>query len=174
MCAAATNLLHKPRCCLSMTAASTHRCCFCLHMQEHLFLVCELLRANLYEFQKYNRESNDDPYFSNARIQRIATQVIGLVEPGVMFLLVLLVLPGHPCVCQYRAVLALHPLPSIVSIACLIACATASHAASCATCMQHVVQHPSRTLCILLRMRLTCRCCALWRSCTRLGSSTPT
>lgn len=45
------------------------------HLQEHLFLVCELLRANLYEFQKYNRESGDPPYFTNARIQRIARQV---------------------------------------------------------------------------------------------------
>ncbi len=44
------------------------------HPQEHLFLVCELLRANLYEFQKYNRESGDAPYFTNARIQRIAYQ----------------------------------------------------------------------------------------------------
>lgn len=43
--------------------------------QEHLFLVCELLRANLYEFQKYNRESGDAPYFTNACIQRIARQV---------------------------------------------------------------------------------------------------
>lgn len=45
-------------------------------LQEHLFLVCELLRANLYEFQKYNRESGDEPYFSNARIQSIARQVL--------------------------------------------------------------------------------------------------
>jgi len=45
------------------------------YMQEHLFLVCELLRANLYEFQKYNRESGDAPYFTNACIQRIARQV---------------------------------------------------------------------------------------------------
>eukprot|EP00983_Pelagomonas_calceolata_P093563 1157787-Pelagomonas_calceolata.AAC.5 len=48
--------------------------------QEHLFLVCELLRANLYEFQKYNRESGDAPYFTNACIQRIARQVLGSLE----------------------------------------------------------------------------------------------
>jgi len=47
------------------------------YFKEHLFLVCELLRANLYEFQKYNRESGDAPYFTNARIQRIAKQVLG-------------------------------------------------------------------------------------------------
>jgi hypothetical protein len=40
--------------------------------------VCELLRANLYEFQKYNRESGDPPYFTPYRIQRIAVQVSGL------------------------------------------------------------------------------------------------
>lgn len=33
--------------------------------KEHLFLVCELLRANLYEFQKYNRESSEEMYFTN-------------------------------------------------------------------------------------------------------------
>jgi hypothetical protein len=44
-------------------------------LQEHLFLVCELLRANLYEFQKYQRENGDEPYFTPPRIQRIATQV---------------------------------------------------------------------------------------------------
>jgi hypothetical protein len=37
--------------------------------------VCELLRANLYEFQKYQRENGDEPYFTPPRIQRIATQV---------------------------------------------------------------------------------------------------
>ena len=35
----------------------------------------ELLRANLYEFQKYNRESGDEPYFTLPRIQSIARQV---------------------------------------------------------------------------------------------------
>ncbi len=44
-------------------------------LQEHLFLVCELLRANLYEFQKYNRESGDAPYFMLPRVQSIARQV---------------------------------------------------------------------------------------------------
>ena len=43
--------------------------------QEHLFLVCELLRANLYEFQKYNREAGDPLYFTLPRVQAIARQV---------------------------------------------------------------------------------------------------
>ena len=44
-------------------------------VQEHLFLVCELLRANLYEFQKYNKENGDEPYFTLPHLQRIAQQV---------------------------------------------------------------------------------------------------
>lgn len=39
------------------------------YYKEHLFIVCELLRANLYEFQKYNRESGDEPYFILPRLQ---------------------------------------------------------------------------------------------------------
>jgi serine/threonine protein kinase len=39
-------------------------------------LVCELLRANLYEFQKYNREQGNEPYFTLARVQKIARQVL--------------------------------------------------------------------------------------------------
>lgn len=39
--------------------------------------MCELLRANLYEFQKYQRDNGDDPYFTLPRIQRIAIQVCG-------------------------------------------------------------------------------------------------
>ena len=41
--------------------------CFCL--QEHLFIVTELLKANLYEFQKYNFESGGDAYFTLSRLQ---------------------------------------------------------------------------------------------------------
>eukprot|EP01006_Ploeotia_vitrea_P028932 TRINITY_DN61571_c0_g1_i1.p1 TRINITY_DN61571_c0_g1~~TRINITY_DN61571_c0_g1_i1.p1 ORF type:complete len:1030 (-),score=224.02 TRINITY_DN61571_c0_g1_i1:159-3248(-) len=44
--------------------------------KEHLFLVCELLRDNLYEFSKYNRENGDEPYFTIPRLQKIARQVL--------------------------------------------------------------------------------------------------
>ena len=37
--------------------------------------MCELLRANLYEFQKYNREAGDALYFTLPRVQAIARQV---------------------------------------------------------------------------------------------------
>nr|XP_034584401.1 uncharacterized protein LOC117847320 [Setaria viridis] len=46
------------------------------YFQEHLFIVTELLRANLYEFQKYNQESGDELYFSLPRIQAIARQCL--------------------------------------------------------------------------------------------------
>ncbi|XP_059302118.1 uncharacterized protein LOC132054059 isoform X1 [Lycium ferocissimum] len=44
--------------------------------QEHLFIVCELLRANLYEFQKYNQESDLEPYFTMSRLQTITRQCL--------------------------------------------------------------------------------------------------
>ncbi|CAA0834401.1 Protein kinase superfamily protein [Striga hermonthica] len=45
--------------------------------QEHLFIVTELLYANLYEFQKYNRESGDELYFFTLRnLQVITRQVL--------------------------------------------------------------------------------------------------
>lgn len=46
------------------------------YFKEHLILVTELLRANLYEFTKYNRESGAALYFTMPRIQSIAWQVL--------------------------------------------------------------------------------------------------
>ncbi|KAL3625919.1 hypothetical protein CASFOL_030448 [Castilleja foliolosa] len=37
--------------------------------QEHLFIVTELLRANLHAFKKYNRESDAEPYLTLQRLQ---------------------------------------------------------------------------------------------------------
>lgn len=44
--------------------------------------MCELLRANLYEFQKHNRDSGDPPYFTLPRIQSIARQVCACSRRG--------------------------------------------------------------------------------------------
>ncbi|KAL1348278.1 hypothetical protein HN51_024252 [Arachis hypogaea] len=44
--------------------------------QEHLFIVTELLRANLYEFQKFNQESGGEAYFTLNRLQLITHQVL--------------------------------------------------------------------------------------------------
>ncbi|GMP69420.1 hypothetical protein CsSME_00028691 [Camellia sinensis var. sinensis] len=48
--------------------------------QEHLFIVCELLQKNLYEFQKYNRESGAEPYFTLNRLQLITRQCLEAME----------------------------------------------------------------------------------------------
>ncbi|CAL9051562.1 unnamed protein product [Musa banksii] len=48
--------------------------------QEHLFIVTELLRANLYEFQKYNHESGGQVYYTLPRIQAIARQCLEALE----------------------------------------------------------------------------------------------
>lgn len=41
----------------------------CVCVQEHLLIVCELLKANLYEFQKFNREAGGEVYFTMPRLQ---------------------------------------------------------------------------------------------------------
>lgn len=46
------------------------------YFKEHLFIVSELLRANLYEFQKYNAETAETPYFTLSRVRCIAKQVL--------------------------------------------------------------------------------------------------
>ncbi|GJN17263.1 hypothetical protein PR202_gb04318 [Eleusine coracana subsp. coracana] len=60
------------------------------YYQEHLFIVTELLRANLYEFQKYNEESGGEVYFTLPRIQVLfpnepvsimLAQMIGIIGP---------------------------------------------------------------------------------------------
>ncbi|KAF9625226.1 hypothetical protein IFM89_020812 [Coptis chinensis] len=44
--------------------------------QEHLLIVCELLKANLYEFHKFNRESGGEVYFTMPRLQSITIQCL--------------------------------------------------------------------------------------------------
>ncbi|PKI39556.1 hypothetical protein CRG98_040026 [Punica granatum] len=48
--------------------------------QEHLFIVCELLRANLYEFQKFNQESGGEAYFTLSRLQVITRQCLEALD----------------------------------------------------------------------------------------------
>ncbi|OVA02699.1 Protein kinase domain [Macleaya cordata] len=48
--------------------------------QEHLFIVCELLRANLYEFQKFNQDSGGEVYFTLRRLQIITRQCLEALE----------------------------------------------------------------------------------------------
>jgi len=44
--------------------------------KEHLFIICELLRDNLYEVQRYLRDAGEPPYFIMPRLQKIAKQCI--------------------------------------------------------------------------------------------------
>ncbi|CAF1933525.1 hypothetical protein HID58_067929 [Brassica napus] len=46
------------------------------YFREHLLIVCELLKANLYEFQKFNRESGGEVYFTMPRLQSITIQCL--------------------------------------------------------------------------------------------------
>jgi len=48
--------------------------------KEHLIIVTELLRDNLYEFSKFNRECGEEPYFTMGRLQRITKQVLTALE----------------------------------------------------------------------------------------------
>lgn len=48
--------------------------------KEHLIIVTELLRDNLYEFSKYNRESGGDPYFTIGRLQKVSKQILTALE----------------------------------------------------------------------------------------------
>ncbi|XP_061351680.1 uncharacterized protein LOC133296657 isoform X2 [Gastrolobium bilobum] len=48
--------------------------------QEHLFIVTELLRANLYEFQKFNLESGGEAYFTLNRLQLITRQCLEALQ----------------------------------------------------------------------------------------------
>lgn len=48
--------------------------------KEHLIIITELLRDNLYEFSKFNRESGGPPYFTLGRIQRVTKQVLSALE----------------------------------------------------------------------------------------------
>jgi len=44
--------------------------------KEHLFIVCELLRDNLYEASKFNRESTNPRYFTLRRLRSCAKQCL--------------------------------------------------------------------------------------------------
>ncbi|XP_076947823.1 uncharacterized protein LOC143619885 [Bidens hawaiensis] len=50
------------------------------YYREHLLIVCELLKANLYEFHKFNRESGGEVYFTMTRLQSITIQCLEALE----------------------------------------------------------------------------------------------
>ena len=46
------------------------------YFKEHLFIVCELMHENLYEFSKFSKESGGEYYFGLPRIKKVAKQVL--------------------------------------------------------------------------------------------------
>jgi len=50
------------------------------YFKEHLFLVFELLRDDLYEFSNFNRESNGELYFTVERLRSIARQCLEALD----------------------------------------------------------------------------------------------
>ncbi|CAG9331314.1 unnamed protein product [Blepharisma stoltei] len=48
--------------------------------KEHLFIVTELLRDNLYEFSRYNRDHEAELYFNLGRLQRVTQQILIALE----------------------------------------------------------------------------------------------
>ncbi|KAL3024666.1 hypothetical protein AAZX31_04G137600 [Glycine max] len=48
--------------------------------QEHLFIVTELLQANLYEFQKFKQESGGEEYFTLNKLQLITRQCLEALQ----------------------------------------------------------------------------------------------
>ena len=50
------------------------------YYKEHLFIVTELLRDNLYEFYRYNREHETELYFTLGKLQRVTRQILVALE----------------------------------------------------------------------------------------------
>lgn len=50
------------------------------YYKEHLFIVTELLRDNLYEFYRYNREHETELYFTLGKLQRVTQQILIALE----------------------------------------------------------------------------------------------
>ncbi len=48
--------------------------------KEHLIIVTELLKDNLYEYYKYNRENEDFRYFTLGRLQKITKQILNALD----------------------------------------------------------------------------------------------
>jgi dual specificity tyrosine-phosphorylation-regulated kinase 2/3/4 len=50
------------------------------YCKEHLFIVSELLRENLYEFGRFVRENDAEPYFTLPRLKRIMKQILEALQ----------------------------------------------------------------------------------------------
>eukprot|EP00002_Diphylleia_rotans_P029357 TRINITY_DN5973_c0_g1_i3.p1 TRINITY_DN5973_c0_g1~~TRINITY_DN5973_c0_g1_i3.p1 ORF type:complete len:713 (-),score=178.54 TRINITY_DN5973_c0_g1_i3:100-2238(-) len=56
------------------------RCVDCFYYKEHLFLVTELLKSNLYELFTYHQESGYPNYFTIPRLRRITRQLLAALH----------------------------------------------------------------------------------------------
>lgn len=50
------------------------------YCKEHLFIVSELLKENLYEFGRFIREHDHEPYYTFPRLKRIMFQVLSALK----------------------------------------------------------------------------------------------
>lgn len=50
------------------------------YYKEHLIIVSELLKENLYEFSRFVKESGNEPYYTFPRLKRIMKQVLTALE----------------------------------------------------------------------------------------------
>jgi serine/threonine protein kinase len=50
------------------------------YFREHLFIVGELLKDNLYEFQRFTAETGGDNYFHEANLRKIARQILEALD----------------------------------------------------------------------------------------------
>ena len=62
--------------CEDLDAVNMLRMIDFFYHKEHLFIVTELLKDNLYEYCKYNREREDYQYFTIGRLQKITHQIL--------------------------------------------------------------------------------------------------
>eukprot|EP00831_Metopus_contortus_P070500 TRINITY_DN6404_c0_g1_i2.p1 TRINITY_DN6404_c0_g1~~TRINITY_DN6404_c0_g1_i2.p1 ORF type:complete len:322 (+),score=37.18 TRINITY_DN6404_c0_g1_i2:570-1535(+) len=52
----------------------------CFYYKEHLFLLTELLKDNLYEYSKFNHENENFVYFTIGRLQKITVQILTALD----------------------------------------------------------------------------------------------
>lgn len=48
--------------------------------REHLFIVTELLKDNLYEYSRFNREQENELFFTIPRVQKVAKEILKALE----------------------------------------------------------------------------------------------
>eukprot|EP00392_Amoebophrya_sp_AT5.2_P008461 g8488.t1 len=73
-------LTYIQNCCKSVDEENVLRLLDFFYYKEHLILVTELLKDNLYEFSKFNRENGQAPYFTKGRLQTISRDILRALD----------------------------------------------------------------------------------------------